>query len=170
LQGGLILGVDPGIADTGYGLVRQRGSRLEMVDCGCIVTPSAAPSSQRLQLLNRGLRAVLTTHHPDVAAMEQIFFNRNARSAMEVGQARGVALLCLADAGVMVHEYTPLAVKSALTGYGRADKAQVLRMVRVALARPDLNVSHDAVDALALAICHHHSARLRAATGGMRAG
>ncbi len=169
-MGGTILGIDPGIADTGYGVVRQSLSGLEMVDCGSIVTPPTLPLSERLQLLKRKLCAILAAHRPEVAAMEQIFFSRNARSAMEVGQARGVALLCLAEAGIAVHEYAPLAVKSALTGYGRAEKPQVLRMVRAALGQADLSASDDAVDALAIAICHHHAARLRAATGGTRAG
>ncbi len=162
----LILGIDPGIADTGYGVVRQEGGGVQLVDCGSIQTPAAHPMGERLQLLKRGLLGVLAGSQPDVAALEQLFFSRNARSAMEVGQARGVALLCLAEAGVPVCEYTPLAVKAALTGYGRAEKAQVLRMVQAALGERSLAVSNDAVDALAIAICHVHAARLRAATTG----
>jgi crossover junction endodeoxyribonuclease RuvC len=166
----VILGIDPGIADTGYGVVRKQANRIEMVNCGCIRTPAGLPLSQRLQVLKRGLQAVLALSHPDVAALEQLFFARNARSAMEVGQARGVALLCLAEAGLSVHEYAPLAVKSALTGYGRAEKPQMLRMVRAALGRHDLVAPDDAIDALAVAICHLHGEKLRAATNGARVG
>ena len=160
----VILGIDPGIADTGYGVVRKQANRIEMVDCGCIRTAAGLPLSHRLQTLKRGLEAVLALRRPDAAALEQLFFARNARSAMEVGQARGVALLCLAEAGLSIHEYPPLAVKSALTGYGRAEKPQMSRMVRAALGRNDLIASDDAIDALAVAICHVHAQRLRAAT------
>lgn len=160
----IILGIDPGIADTGYGVVRKQANRIEMLDCGCIRTPATLPLSERLPLLKRGLQTVLALSRPDVAALEQLFFARNVRSAMEVGQARGVALLCLAEAGVPIHEYAPLAVKSALTGYGRAEKPQMRRMVRAALERNDLVVSDDAIDALAVAICHLHAGKLRAAT------
>jgi crossover junction endodeoxyribonuclease RuvC len=166
----LVLGIDPGIADTGFGVVRLDGHQLGLVDCGNIRTPTTLPLSARLQLLDRRLAAVLATHRPPVAALEELFFNRNVRSAMDVGQARGVTLLCLANAGVVVHQYTPLAVKSALTGYGRADKGQMLRMVRAVLNCEALRVADDAIDALAIAICHVRSSRVRVATGAVRVG
>lgn len=166
----LVLGIDPGIADTGFGVVRRDGHHLGLVDCGSIRTPATLPLSERLQLLDRRLAAVLATHRPPVAALEELFFNRNVRSAMDVGQARGVTLLCLANAGVVVHQYTPLAVKSALTGYGRADKGQMLRMVRAVLNCGALSAADDAIDALAIAICHVRSSRVRVATGAVRVG
>ncbi len=157
----LVLGVDPGTATTGYGLVNSDGGdRLVAVAYGVITTPAGRPMPERLQKLYRELASLIQEHHPDQSAVEQLFFNRNVTTALAVGQARGVALLALADAGVPVHEYTPLQVKQSVVGYGRAEKNQVQELVRLMLGLDAIPRPDDAADALAIAICHLHSARM----------
>ena len=157
-----VIGIDPGTARTGYGLVRETESGLAAVAYGVIETPAGAPPPQRLQTIYRELRALLTLHGPVSGAVEKFFFARNVTTAMTVGQARGVALLALADAGVAIAEYTPLEIKQAVAGYGRADKFQMQAMVRTLLNLEEVPRPDDAADALAVAICHLHSARMRA--------
>ncbi len=164
-SGMLVLGVDPGIAATGYGLVRQIGNHLESVAYGIIPTPPDPPVADRLLVIFRQLSRLCREHNPDVVAVEELFFNRNARTAMTVGQARGVAILAAAEAGLPVAEYTPLQVKQAVVGYGRAEKHQVQEMVRVLLALKERPRPDDAADALAVAICHAHSHRVRREAG-----
>ncbi len=162
----LVIGIDPGTATTGYGLVREDSlGRLILVDYGVVLTPPKTPMSQRLLQLFRSLQEVLEEHHPDHSAVEKLFFQRNVRTAISVGQGRGVALLALAEAGLPVDEYTPMEIKQAVTGYGGADKRQVQQMVRALLEMNELPQPDDAADALAVAICHLHSARLRSLTG-----
>ncbi len=158
----LVLGVDPGTAITGYGLVRyvQAGNQLEAVAYGAITTPSDWAMPERLQKLYRDLVALIRQHRPDQAAIEQLFFSRNVKTALAVGQARGVALLALADGGVAIHEYTPLEVKQSVVGYGRAEKAQVQELVKLLLGLDSVPQPDDAADALAIAICHLHSAHM----------
>ncbi len=160
----IAIGIDPGIARTGYGLVRETETGLVPVVYGVIETPAGAPVAQRLQTIYRELRNLLTLHTPAAGAVEKLFFARNVTTAMTVGQARGVAVLALADAGVTVAEYTPLEVKQAVAGYGRADKPQMQAMVRMLLELDEIPRPDDAADALAVAICHLHSARMRALT------
>lgn len=155
-----MLGLDPGIAITGYGVVEETGTGLRSLAFGTIRTPADRPLSARLQLIYRGVRALAAKWTPSSGAVEEIFFSSNARTAMSVGQARGVALLALADAGLAVAEYTPLEVKQAVTGYGSADKVQMQEMVRLLLGLPEIPRPDDAADALAVAICHLHSVRL----------
>ncbi len=157
-----VLGIDPGTATTGYGLVEEDEQGLRALAYGAIVTPKVQPLPQRLQTIYRSLRHLVEEWQPDVAAVEELFFSSNTRTAMSVGQARGVALLALADAGLHVAEYSPLAVKQALTGYGRADKHQMQEMTRLLLGLEEPPQPDDAADALAVAVCHLHSARLRA--------
>lgn len=157
----LVLGLDPGVAITGYGLVSRIGNHLEAVDYGVVRTPVGQPLPERLLTIHGELRRLFASHSPDAVAVEQLFFCNNARTAMAVGQARGVVLLAVAGAGLAVAEYTPLQVKQAVVGYGRADKRQVQEMVRVLLALRDLPRPDDAADALAIAICHAHTCRLR---------
>jgi crossover junction endodeoxyribonuclease RuvC len=126
-----------------------------------IRTAADQPTPARLQVIHRELQAIATEWKPDEAAVEELFFSRNVRTAMSVGQARGVAILALADAGLAVAEYTPLAIKQAVTGYGGADKAQMQEMVKMLLGLSEIPRPDDAADALAVAICHLHSARLR---------
>lgn len=160
-DGFLVLGIDPGLADTGYGAVRRQNGRLALVACGTLKTPANLSEAHRLRVLADQLRALMAELHPKAAAFEELFFSRNVRTAMAVGQARGVALLSAVEAGADVHEYTPNQVKLSVTGYGGATKGQMLKMVQSLLATRELPRSDDAIDALAIAICHHHSGRLR---------
>lgn len=159
----LVLGIDPGTATTGYGLVRENSDgSLVVVDYGVILTPSKLSMPERLLELHQRLGEILLLHRPQTGAVEKLFFQSNVRTALSVGQARGVALLALAQAGLEVAEYTPLQVKSAVTGYGGASKDQVQQMVRALLSLPELPTPDDAADALAVAICHLHSYRMNA--------
>lgn len=153
----VVLGVDPGIAITGYGIVRQNRDVLESVTYGVITTPAGWPLPRRLRHLYRELMALIEAYHPAEASVEELFFARNARTALSVGHARGVILLALADAGLPTYEYTPLQVKQAITGYGRAGKEQMQEMVRLLLQLATIPQPDDAADALAMAICHAHS-------------
>jgi crossover junction endodeoxyribonuclease RuvC len=157
-----VLGIDPGTAITGYGLVEEVGGDLKLVAFGVIRTPADQPLPRRLQLIYHAVSDLAEEWEPEAAAVEELFFSRNVRTAMSVGQARGVTLLALADAGLDVAEYTPLAIKQAVTGYGNADKMQVQEMVRLLLELAEVPRPDDAADALAVAICHLHSARLAA--------
>lgn len=156
------LGIDPGTALMGYGVITQAsiGSALQCVTYGCLRTPSGMPMPQRLAVLYEGIQALIAAHHPSTLAIEELFFSTNARTAISVAQARGVALLCGAQAAIEVTEYTPLQVKQAVVGYGRATKDQIQQMVRTLLALTTVPRPDDAADALAVAICHTHSARL----------
>jgi len=155
----LVLGIDPGTAITGYGLVREEeGGQLTAVAYGVVRTQARLPMPQRLVLIHRELQEVIQLHRPDSAAVELLFFQNNVTSAMTVGQARGVALLALAEAEIPIAEYTPMVVKEAVAGYGGADKHQVQQMVRALLGLDEIPRPDDAADALAVAICHIHSA------------
>jgi crossover junction endodeoxyribonuclease RuvC len=156
----LVLGIDPGTATTGYGLVREtdQGS-LEVVDYGAILTPAGLEPEKRLQLLYDRIIEIILLHRPDSGAVEKLFFRRNVTTAISVGQARGVILLAMTQHQMPVAEYTPMQVKQAVSGYGGADKHQVQVMVQVILALQDLPKPDDAADALAIAICHLHSYR-----------
>ena len=157
-----VLGIDPGIATTGYGLVDLRGDTLHAVTFGTISTQAGLPFSQRLVRIHQELQSLLIRSQPDCAAVEAVFFARNVQSALRLGQARGVILLALAQAGVEVHAYSALEVKQAVTSYGQAVKGQVQEMVRLLLDLAETPSPADAADALAIAICHHHTARLKA--------
>ena len=156
----LVLGIDPGTAITGYGLVTEVDSQLQAVAYGVITTPSDWPMPQRLQKIYRDLTALIAEHQPTEGAVEQLFFSRNVKTALAVGQARGVALLALAEGGVPIYEYTPLQVKQSVVGYGRAEKKQIQELVKLLLGLETVPQPDDAADALAIAICHIHSARL----------
>ena len=165
----LTLGIDPGTAIMGYGLVESgafasgasgttsREDDLRLVEYGALRTPANAPLSERLPMLYTGLQDLMNEHRPDAVAIEELFFNKNVRTALSVGQARGVAILAAAHAGLEVAEYTPLQVKQAVVGYGRADKGQVQSMVKILLHMDHIPQPDDAADALAVAICHIHS-------------
>ena len=157
-----VLGIDPGTAITGYGVVEEVGGDLKTLTFGVIRTPANEPLPIRLQSIYRAVKNLATEWDLAAAAVEELFFSSNVRTAMSVGHARGVTLLALADAGLPVAEYTPLAVKQAVTGYGNADKAQMQEMVRLLLGLAEVPRPDDAADALAVAICHLHSARLAA--------
>jgi crossover junction endodeoxyribonuclease RuvC len=154
----LVIGIDPGTASTGYGLIRQKpDGALETVDFGLITTDPSHAMPLRLERLHRTLMEILALHQPESGAVEKLFFQRNVSTAMTVGQARGVLLLALAEAKVEVHEYTPREIKQAVVGYGNATKAQMQDMVRVLLGLESKPRPDDAADALAVAICHLHS-------------
>ncbi len=155
----IILGVDPGTAITGYGIVRSDADVLTTMTYGAITTPAAWPLPRRLQHIFAELTALIAAHAPTDAVVERLFFNKNVRTALSVGQARGVALLAAAQAGLAIHEYTPLQVKQAIVGYGRAEKTQIQQMVKMLLRLDAVPQPDDAADALAIAICHAHSAR-----------
>jgi crossover junction endodeoxyribonuclease RuvC len=160
----LVMGVDPGTAITGYGIVRVDDS-VTAVAYGVIRTPAGQPLPHRLQHIHRELGLIIAQYHPAEAAVEELFFAKNARTALAVGHARGVILFALAQAGLPVYEYTPLQVKQAITGYGRASKEQVQEMVRLLLSLAVTPQPDDVADALAVGVCHAHtlSVRLRVA-------
>jgi crossover junction endodeoxyribonuclease RuvC len=150
----LILGIDPGTATTGYGLVQVQGSRYTLADYGCIRTRAHIAPALRLEMIYQGAHQLLAQHKPQAVAIEQLFFNRNTTNALSVAQARGVLLLAFAKANLPISEYTPLQVKQAVVGYGRAEKEQVKYMVSRILGLKTPLKSDDAADALAIAICH----------------
>ncbi len=151
----LVIGIDPGTATTGYGLVREDDDgRLAVVDYGVVLTTPDQTMPERLLQMHRQLQQILLLHQPDSGAVEKLFFARNSRTAISVGQGRGVVLLAMAEAGLRVAEYTPMEVKLAVAGYGGADKTQIQEMVRMLLGLKSIPKPDDAADALAIAICH----------------
>lgn len=155
----IALGIDPGTAIVGYAVIAERDGKLSMIACDVITTPAHTPLSERLQTIYKHLIEIIATYQPNEAAMEELFFAKNARTAMTVGQARGVAMLALANGGLPISEYTPKQVKQAVTGYGSANKDQVGEMVRILLNIPTIPRPDDAADAAAVAICHLHTAQ-----------
>ena len=155
-----VLGIDPGTAITGYAIVEEERGNLRLIDIGVINTPAKTPLPLRLQQIYRGLQDIITEQQPEAAAVEQLFFSRNARTAMSVGHARGVTLLALADAALPIAEYTPMQIKQAVTGYGNAGKQQIQEMVRMLLNLRDIPRPDDAADAAAVAICYLHRIKL----------
>ncbi|MGE0450396.1 MAG: crossover junction endodeoxyribonuclease RuvC [Vicinamibacterales bacterium] len=161
-----IFGIDPGSERTGYGCVDTDGSRHRMLASGAIKTPAAASFPQKLLTIHAGLAALLSEHRPDCVAIENLFHAANARSALKLGHARGVAMLAAVEAGLPVVEYTPAEVKRAVVGYGRAEKHQVQQMVKLLLGLAVEPTPYDASDALAVAICHGHSLTSPSAEAG----
>ncbi len=159
----LAIGIDPGTAITGYGLVREEeDGSLTVVDYGVIQTSAEHAMPDRLVQIYQQLKQIIDLHSPQSGAVEKLFFARNVRTALTVGQARGIALLALAESGVTIAEYSPNEVKQAVVGFGGADKIQVQKMVQALLELDQIPQPDDAADALAVAICHLHSARMRA--------
>ncbi len=156
-----VIGIDPGTAITGWGVVEGDSHRLQMMASGVITTPAGMPLPQRLQIIYRELAAVVAEWQPETSAIEELFFSKNAKTALAVGHGRGAAMLALANANLPIFEYKPLEVKQAITGHGGADKKQMQQMVKLLLNLDDIPRPDDAADALAVAICHLHSARLR---------
>ena len=156
-----ILGIDPGSRATGYGLIRLEGNRLHHIDNGVIRPPEKADLAQRLLHIHQGLQTVINQYDPDCSAIEKVFMGNNAQSALKLGQARGVAMLAAASAELDIAEYSPLQIKSAVVGFGRASKSQVQQMVKALLKLPEV-AQEDASDALAIAICHAHTGTLNA--------
>lgn len=154
----ITLGIDPGTALLGWGVVDEQAGTLSLVECGVLKTPAGMPQAQRLLSIFNGLKELLNTYRPDAAAVEELFFSKNVTTALTVGQARGVVLLALAEAAIPLFEYKPLVVKQAVAGYGGADKKQMQEMVRMTLRLAAVPRPDDAADAVAIAICHAYSA------------
>jgi crossover junction endodeoxyribonuclease RuvC len=158
----IVLGIDPGTATTGYGLITEAADgSLVAIDYGVITTPAGMPMAERLLILNRRLKEILLLHPPATCAVEKLFFSKNVTTAIAVGQARGVILMTLAESGLEVAEYTPMEIKQAIAGFGGADKQQVQHMVQALLNLAELPKPDDAADALAIAICHFNSAQYK---------
>lgn len=153
-----VLGIDPGYAIMGYGIVDIKGSRLSPVGYGVITTENDMSMPERLKHIYSRLMEIIAECEPDVSAIEELFFNSNAKTAILVGQARGTAVLACINSGLEVYEYTPLQIKQALVGYGRAEKEQVQYMVKTLLNLKEVPKPDDAADAVAAAICHCNSA------------
>jgi crossover junction endodeoxyribonuclease RuvC len=158
-----IFGIDPGSDRTGYGCVETDGSRHRIIVAGAITSPAPATFPDKLLTIHRRLAALLAEQRPDCVAIENLFHAVNVRSALRLGHARGVAMLAAVEAGLPVVEYTPAEIKRAVVGYGRAEKHQVQQMVKLILGLAAPPTPHDAADALAVAICHIHSAPVRGA-------
>ena len=157
----IVIGIDPGTAITGFGLIEETDSgELKVIQYGVIQTSSKIDLSSRLLELHNQLKDLLLLYKPDTGAVEKLFFQKNVRTALAVGHARGVAMLAMAEIGLKVAEYTPLQIKQAVVGYGRAEKSQVQQMVRVILNLPEIPKPDDAADALAVAVCQIHSTKI----------
>lgn len=149
-----VLGIDCGTEKTGYGLIESDGRSHRFVNAGCIATRSKDPLNERLLVIARGLREVIERHRPAAAAVEEVFYAQNVKTALKLSHVRGVVLLAIAEAGIPLGEYSPLEIKTSVAGYGRAEKQQVKLMVHSLLRLDDEIDSEDACDALAVAICH----------------
>lgn len=156
-----ILGIDPGYAILGYGFIDMKGNRFKVIDYGAVTTEASMEMPDRLKVLYNSLMELIARFEPDVASVEELFFNTNAKTAILVGQARGVALLACSNSGLEIAEYTPLQIKQALVGNGRAEKKQVQFMVKTILNLKEAPKPDDTADALAAAVCHGHSAGTR---------
>lgn len=154
----IVLGIDPGMAIVGYGVVEEKNRVLKPIDYGVITTPSTMEVPQRLITIYDAVQELITRFQPDEVAIEELFFNKNVKTAITVGHARGVAVLAAAKTGLNLYEYTPLQVKQSVVGYGRAEKSQVQQMVKALLSLEEIPRPDDAADALAVAICHIHCA------------
>ncbi len=155
----VILGIDPGLALMGYGVVRYENSKLSLVDCGTIVTEAGMPLPRRLNIIHESVRKLIRRHDPDCIAFEELFAGKNVTTVIGVAQARGAAMVAAFGTGAALFEYTPMQIKQAVVGYGHADKKQIQEMIRLLLGLDQLIRPDDAADAVACAICHAHSSR-----------
>lgn len=157
----IILGIDPGLATMGYGVISYDGTKARPVDYGALLTPARMPLPERLLHLFEGVEDLCKRFEPDDIAMEELFFARNVTTAIAVGEARGAAIVAMRRHTNNIFEYTPMQIKQAVVGYGKAEKKQVQQMVRMLLGLQEIPKPDDAADALAAAICHAHSSRMR---------
>lgn len=165
----IILGIDPGLAITGYGVLEECGNKYRLLECGCLRTQAGVAQPDRLKAIYSGINEILHKYDIAAVAVEQLFFNTNVTTALSVGQARGVVLLALAQQDIPIFEYTPLQVKQAVAGYGRADKTQIQRMVQSLLGLKEVIRPDDAADAVAICICHLQTYRFaRAVNKGVK--
>lgn len=161
----IILGIDPGYAIVGVGVVEYVGNKFRTLEYNAITTPAGMPTVERLQKIYREMNMYIDKYSPDAMAIEELFFNSNQKTAINVAQARGVLLVAAANRNIPINEYTPLQVKQAVTGYGRADKKQIQQMVKMMLGLNAVPKPDDAADALAIAICHAHSNKMNKLLG-----
>ncbi len=164
----MILGIDPGYAIVGYGLIDYRNNHFTVVDYGAILTDAGTPFNERLEKIYDSLTAIIERYEPEAMSVEKVFYNSNAKTVIDVSQARGVIMLAAQKNKVPVFEYTPLQVKQSVVGYGRAEKKQIQEMTRRILALEKIPKPDDTADALAMAICHAHSSGSLSAIGNMR--
>ena len=157
----VILGIDPGLAIVGYGVVECKGNKYKALDYGCITTDSKILFPERLKIIYDELSSIIDKYNPEDMAVEELFFNKNVKTAIKVGQARGVGVLAGINKGLGIYEYTPLQIKQSITGYGRADKRQIQNMVKLLLNLKEIPKPDDVADALAIAICHSSCLKLK---------
>ncbi|MGN1195545.1 MAG: crossover junction endodeoxyribonuclease RuvC [Acutalibacteraceae bacterium] len=153
----IILGIDPGYAIVGYGVLEYKSGRFRVIDYGAVTTDAGTPFNRRLEIIYDGLCEIIEKHKPEAMSVEKVFYNSNAKTVIDVSQARGVIMLAAQKHGVKVYEYTPLQVKQSVVGYGRADKKQVQEMTRRILSLDSVPKPDDTADAIAMAICHAHT-------------
>ncbi len=156
----LILGIDPGIAIVGYGIVEYKNNKFKVIDYGAVTTPAKMSTDKRLALVYKGIDILIKNYNIDEVAIEELFFNKNVKTAITVAQARGVIMLACTHNGKPIYEYTPLQVKQGVVGYGRAQKLQVQQMVTSILKLKEIPKPDDVADALAVAVCHAHANKL----------
>ena len=156
----IILGIDPGFAIVGVGVIEYKGNKFRVIDYYAITTKAGLPLEQRLKTIYDGIEETIQKYKPDYMAIEELFFNNNAKTAIQVGQARGVILLAAVKCEIGIFEYTPLQVKQSVVGYGRADKGQIQQMTKAILGLNEIPKPDDVADALAIAICHAHSHKM----------
>ncbi len=164
----IILGIDPGYAIVGYGLIDYRNNHFTVVDYGAILTDAGTPFNQRLERIYDSLTDIIEKYKPEAMSVEKVFYNSNAKTVIDVSQARGVIMLAAQKNKVPVFEYTPLQVKQSVVGYGRAEKKQIQEMTRRILALEKIPKPDDTADALAMAICHAHSSGSLSSVGNMK--
>lgn len=157
----VILGIDPGLAIVGYGVIECKGNKYKALDYGCIITDSKSLFPERLKIIYDELSSIIDKYNPEDMAVEELFFNKNVKTAIKVGQARGVGVLAGINKGLGIYEYTPLQIKQSITGYGRADKRQIQNMVKLLLNLKEIPKPDDVADALAIAICHSSCLKLK---------
>lgn len=162
-NGLIILGIDPGLAIVGWGVIEYKNAKFRTIAYGSLRTPAGMRTEERLKSIYDGMNELIETYHPDAMAVEELFFNTNITTGIRVAEARGVILLAAERAGLSIQEYTPLQVKQAVVGYGRAEKKQVITMVTMLLGLKEPPKPDDTADALAIAICHAHSGGSRLA-------
>lgn len=160
----IILGIDPGIAIVGYGVVEYRGNKFKTLSYGAITTPAGMKVKDRLKIIYDGIIDIIRLHKPDCIAIEELFYNNNAKTVINVAQGRAMPYLAAANTNLEIYEYTPLQVKQAVAGYGRAEKKQVQQMTKILLNLEKIPKPDDTADALAIAVCHAHSFRMNEKT------
>lgn len=161
-----IIGIDPGVAITGFAVLEESGSNYQYISSGCIRTAKNLPTGERLRAIYEAVNEVVKDHQPNVLAIEKLFFSKNVRTAFQVGEARGVIILAATNANLEIFEYTPLQVKQAVAGYGKAEKGQVQKMVQMLLKLSQLPRVDDEADAMAVALCHLQYRRFQEAVKG----